>query len=430
MEGAEVAQEIGLIKRYLLPMVVVPAIIVAFSVALGVREVVLQGIGDVLAKEFEELVVDDYGSGGLAYAGRGDASDRLDNQVKPRMASGSLRAVRVYDLEGVVVYSSENGEAGRLEPPDRGVERALDGRTTVAVDSAGDSGLPGVVGSLLRVQAPVHMGGEVAGVLEIHKPYARVARSVYLAIFAVVVTVLGGAVTTYVLLRYLIARAEHDVAKSHERVDEVSQRLDGVMAEAETHTLGTLHALTAAVDAKDHYTAQHSLNVTEYACTIGREMGLDVELLIIERAGLLHDVGKIGVRERVLLKPARLNDSEFEEIKEHSRAGANIVETIPALQDVVPVILSHHERWDGRGYPDKLAGADIPPLSRVLAVADAFDAMTTDRPYRPALSVESARAEIEKGAGTQFDPEVVAAFLKGLDDGSLRVVGNQPRAAG
>lgn len=428
MEVSDSAREIGLIKRYLLLMVVVPSIIVAVAVGFGVRGVVLQGIGNVLVKDFDDFVVEAYGHGGLAYTGRGDAFERLDDQVKVRVVSGSLRAVRVYDPEGLVVYSSVSGEPGRLKPPDRGFERALSGRTTVAVVSAGESGLPGAIGSLMRIEAPVRLDDEVAGVLEIHRPFAPLARSVYLAMLAVVVTVLTGAGATYVLLRYLIGRAERELAKSRERADEVSRRLDGVLMEAESHTLGTLHALTAAVDAKDHYTAQHSLNVTEYACQIGRAMGLGVELLIIERAGLLHDVGKIGVRERVLLKPARLNDAEFEEIKEHSRAGANIIEAIPALHEVVPVILSLHERWDGGGYPDRLSGDDIPLLSRVLAVADAFDAMTTDRPYRPALSIESARTEIEKGAGSQFDPVIVTAFLKALDDGALRVVGNQPRA--
>jgi len=177
--------------------------------------------------------------------------------------------------------------------------------------------------------------------------------------------------------------------------------------------LGTLQALTTAVDAKDRYTARHALTVTDHAWAIGRHLGLDDdELATLERVGLLHDIGKIGIPEHVLLKPGKLSPEEFAIVREHSAMGARIVESIPSLRDMPPYIRHHHEHWDGTGYPDGLSGEEIPLLCRILAVADTFDAMTSDRPYRRSLRAQAARAEVVRFSGAQFDPKVVEAFVE------------------
>ena len=178
----------------------------------------------------------------------------------------------------------------------------------------------------------------------------------------------------------------------------------------------TLGALSATLDAAEHKPSGHSTRVMDYAMLIGEELGLpfeDVEQLRF--AGLLHDIGKTGVPSEILLKPSRLTAEEFARVQAHAEFGATIVDHIEFLKGLTPVILHHHERWDGSGYPAKLAGDSIPLLARVLAVADAFDALSTRRGDSRGTTFASARREIEHGAGSQFDPRVVAALLAGLD---------------
>jgi HD-GYP domain-containing protein (c-di-GMP phosphodiesterase class II) len=132
----------------------------------------------------------------------------------------------------------------------------------------------------------------------------------------------------------------------------------------------------------------------------------------LQVATLLHDIGKIAIDDQILRKPGRLSDEEFETMRTHVTRGSEIIQMIPGLAWALPVVRGHHERWDGRGYPDRLAGEDIPLVARVVAVADAFDAMTSDRPYRAGMPAAKAFAELQNGAGTHFDPTCVAAFLR------------------
>jgi putative nucleotidyltransferase with HDIG domain len=170
----------------------------------------------------------------------------------------------------------------------------------------------------------------------------------------------------------------------------------------------TIAALAAAVDAKDPYTGGHSQRTTEIAAAIAQELGLDdEEIELIRYASLLHDVGKIGISERILLKPGPLNAEEWEVVRRHPALGANIVERAALLQKLVPVILHHHERYDGQGYPDGLRGEDIPLKARILAVADAYEAMTSDRAYRSAMTVQQALTTLQEGADRQWDGKVV-----------------------
>jgi diguanylate cyclase (GGDEF)-like protein len=189
--------------------------------------------------------------------------------------------------------------------------------------------------------------------------------------------------------------------------------------EEETYTAGSftvLDALVTAVDKRDHYTRKHSEDVTEYSLMIARELGLSEETMRTLRiAGLLHDLGKIAIPDAILRKPSALTDEEFEVMKQHPVLGYLIVSAIPSLAETLPAIRHHHERWDGRGYPDQLAGEDIPLLGRLMAVPDAFSAMTTDRPYRKGMPVSEALKRLREGSGTQFDPTMVMAFVRALE---------------
>ena len=202
------------------------------------------------------------------------------------------------------------------------------------------------------------------------------------------------------------------------KVRERTRQLDTKNLELRTAYIQTIRALAEAIDAKDAYTRGHSERVAVYASRIAGEMSLDKQL--IERvyfSGLLHDVGKIGIPDAIITKPAPLDSDERETIKAHPEIGAKILEPVAFLRDIVPCVRHHHEWYDGseRGYPDRLIAAAIPLPSRVILVADTVEAMTSDRPYRKALPLDTVVQELDKYSGSQFDPVVVAAFMRILD---------------
>jgi putative nucleotidyltransferase with HDIG domain len=179
--------------------------------------------------------------------------------------------------------------------------------------------------------------------------------------------------------------------------------------------LSTVRSLATAVDAKDPYTRNHSQQVAKYALLLASELGLsESEKLALETAAYLHDIGKIGVSDKILLKENGLTKSEMEAIKQHSLIGANILAPVPFPWEITPAVRHHHERYGGEGYPGGLIGKEIPLMARILAIADAFDAMTSERPYRKAKAVEDALAELRRCAGNQFDPELVRRFEKAI----------------
>jgi putative two-component system response regulator len=170
-----------------------------------------------------------------------------------------------------------------------------------------------------------------------------------------------------------------------------------------------------AAEYRDDNTHEHTERVADLAARLARHLGHeDRTVWLIRQVAPLHDLGKIAIPDTVLLKPGRLTPEEYDAIKEHSAEGARIVAKFSRLRDAVPVIRHHHERWDGRGYPDGLAAAAIPPAAAIVGLADAWDAMTTERPYNRALDLEEAFAEIREGRGTQFAPDVVDAFFRAV----------------
>ena len=186
----------------------------------------------------------------------------------------------------------------------------------------------------------------------------------------------------------------------------------------------TIYALTSAIDTRDHYTFQHSQNVAYYAMELARAAGMESDLLeIAKEAGLLHDIGKIGIREEILNKPGKLTPEEYEAMKGHVENAVNIIRYLPALDYVIPAVRSHHERYDGRGYPQKLAGEEIPVLGRILCIADSFDAMTSKRIYKAAMSTDEAIEFLRNEAGKQFDPKLALLFIDLIKNNRVEIRG-------
>jgi putative nucleotidyltransferase with HDIG domain len=184
--------------------------------------------------------------------------------------------------------------------------------------------------------------------------------------------------------------------------------------------VATVQALAAAVDAKDPYTRGHSQRVSAYAVDLARALGLaPADVARVRLAGLLHDVGKIGVPDAILTKTGTLSTEEFAVLRQHPVIGERLLAAVPFLREILPAVRHHHERWDGQGYPDGLAGAAIPRDAAIIMLADALDAMTSSRTYRPALSWQEACKRVHDGSGVQFDPQIVAAFATALAEGTL-----------
>jgi putative nucleotidyltransferase with HDIG domain len=211
-------------------------------------------------------------------------------------------------------------------------------------------------------------------------------------------------------------RLEQEVDHYRRHLEEMvgrrTEQLNSALLQIERGYEDTLEALGAAIDLRDSQTAGHSQRVAAYSTKIAKELGAtEQELKTIARGAWLHDIGKLATPDAILLKPGALTQQEWRVMQRHAEIGYDLVKRIPFLANAAEIVLTHHERWDGSGYPQGLKGTDIPFGARIFAVADTADAMTSDRPYRAALSFEEAQEEIRCGSGTRYDSRVVSAFL-------------------
>lgn len=200
-------------------------------------------------------------------------------------------------------------------------------------------------------------------------------------------------------------------------IKKINAELTDTYQKLESSYMETIETLRLAVDAKDVYTRGHSDRVAEYSLLIGKKVGLnESDMKILRIGGLFHDIGKIGVPDSILLKDTKLTDDEYSQVKNHPSIGAHILSTASIFLNIIPIVKHHHEKYDGNGYPGRLAGEDIPYMARIAAIADTFDAMTSKRPYRDELSISVVKEEFHKMLGTQFDPELGKVFLDILEN--------------
>jgi putative nucleotidyltransferase with HDIG domain len=221
----------------------------------------------------------------------------------------------------------------------------------------------------------------------------------------------AGIMTAEAALLWLVLKRAY--GRTAEQMGAQGRALEAALSESESAYDATLRALSMALDVRDRETEGHAQRVARYMDLMARELrSAKVDVRTLRRGALLHDIGKIGIPDEILRKAGELDGSEWRVMKRHPAYGARILAGIPYLSGAAEIVHHHHERFDGSGYPDGLAGEDIPLGARIFALADALDAMTSDRPYRRAMSLEDAITEIERCSGKQFDPAIVSAFLR------------------
>ena len=354
---------------------------------------------------------------------RGDAV--VVGRAVPHLLRRDLRgrrdilSVKVWRQDGVLAWTNlEPERIGRQFALSHHLAETLEtGKAEAELESLNDEEDAAErslgIDHVLEVYAPIRArDGGVIGAYEIYADAAPVEATIASGKRKIWLATGGVFLALWALLALLVRGASGMLRSQTQRLRERSKALLESYRRLEENSLEAIASLNATVEAKDPYTAGHSQRVQRVALALGERLGFTPAQLDALRFGaLFHDIGKIAVPDDLLTKPERLTYWEYARMKLHSAEGARIVEKFGRLRDAVPIIRHHHERWDGEGYPDGLAGDEIPVEAAVAGLADAWDAMTTDRPYHRALTAEEALAEVRNGRGTQFAPAVVDAFF-------------------
>ncbi|TMG55785.1 MAG: HD-GYP domain-containing protein [Chloroflexi bacterium] len=383
-----------------------------------------------------------------------DERELLETIVAFHFSIYNVVSTQFFDPTGTIVFSYDDSEIGRrLDPAlNVGLAEALAGRSyaeraDIVADSryaspstagtsypaapatspsgdhqhiaAGGAPAPALVHAL-KMWVPVREGGTQIGAAVVWRDLSSIDRALRQMQMSTSTIIALAALLLWLVLRGVYVRSSRQIMSQ-------SQALGAALAETERTYDTTLQALSNALDVRDSETEGHSRRVVEYMELIIAQLPVAPgHVATLRRGALLHDIGKIGVPDNVLRKPAALSEAEWVVMKRHPEHGARIISQIPFLQDVSRIVRHHHERWDGMGYPDGIAAEAIPLGARIFAVADSFDAMTSDRPYRRAMSVEDARAEVARCRGTQFDPEIADAFARVPIDHLDAIAGETP----
>jgi putative nucleotidyltransferase with HDIG domain len=328
--------------------------------------------------------------------------------------------VKVWRSDGMLAWTNRaRGRIGKRFELDGDLAGAIGSRTTVGhIDelSTDEDRVERALGydHLLEVYTPLFAddGRSVLGAYEIYADPKGLEHTLASRRHVIWGTVAGVLLTLWAALALLVRGASSTLRRQTRQLRERSRALMDSYEQLEKSSLEAIESLNATVEAKDPDTAGHSLRVQRAALAIGEELGLSTLRMDALRFGsLFHDIGKIAVPDGILVKPDKLTYWEYAQMKTHSAEGARIVGKFGRLREAVPVIRHHHERWDGQGYPDGLAAEEILLEAAIVGLADAWDAMTTDRPYHRALTQDEAFAELTAGRGAQFAPEVVDAFF-------------------
>jgi putative nucleotidyltransferase with HDIG domain len=423
-----VLRSVGLLRAFvLLSAVVLAGGAAVLGVLLG-HSVRSQALHD--ARDGVRQYVDGVLAPQLERNGHIEVTRELPNEtVRELVNRPDILSVKVWRPDGVLAYTNlESNRIGKRYPPSDDLTNALAGRSIADFadlhkeEDEAEAHLG--VKHLLEVYVPIRVqsAGKPIGSYEIYADANKLVASisqrrkliwaatgaVFLVLWLASVLLVRGASKTLRRQWRLLEERSAALAESYERL--------------ESNTLEAIESLNATVEAKDPYTAGHSKRVQDLALLIGIRMGIDeAELDALRYGALFHDIGKIAVPDAILTKPAALTDEEYDVMKTHSLEGARIAAKFGRLRESVPVIRHHHERWDGRGYPGGLAEGRIPRGAAIVGLADAWDAMTTARPYSAAMTAAEAIEEVRHGRGTQFAPEAVDVLLALASEGRVWV---------
>jgi len=343
---------------------------------------------------------------------------KFNNFLRKRVFSKEIVFVKIWRRDGTVLWTNKKLGIGRRFSPKPALRKALEGN--VEYERTDLSNVENILerpkhNELLEIYTPIRLNGRIVGAYEVYysldpvlAAINRIRRYISLTISAVL--------TILFLVQFGIVRsASNTIVRQNVDLRQLSDELAASFEQLKAHYLGTLVSLDRALDARDKITGAHSARLKAIAHKIGARLNLSPDAhRRIEYGSQLHDLGKIGIPEHILQKPQRLTPEEMAEMRKHPWIGAEIIRSVPFLTDTADIVEHHHERFDGKGYPNGLAGNDIPVEARILSVIDAYDAMTHNRPYRAALPIDAAVRELVKESGTQFDPEIISIFLRYL----------------
>lgn len=352
----------------------------------------------------------------------GQALATFDSFVQENILTPRTVRLNVWNRESTLIYSSYGSLIGSSLVSEE-VDAALAGQTTAAVEGTGDeperAGFESI-DQVVEVYVPLTSGDppQTVGAIEVYRDYSPIAAhigGIQRTVFISIAVALGA---LYLVLVFLVRRGSNTIVRQRQdletRAKDLRNSYESIVA-----------VLCAALDLRDNVTLGHAQRVSELASVVAWQLGLRKEQVRrIEKAAILHDIGKIGVADAVLSKPGPLDEGEWAEMKRHPELGYEILKGIDFLKEAAEIVYAHHEWFDGNGYPRGLKEDEIPLGARIFAVVDAYDAMTSHRPYRKAMPHKKAVADIVRNTGTQFDPQVVKAFLeaerRGLLDGRHR----------
>lgn len=366
----------------------------------------------------------------------GERLQEFDTQIKEDILSEENAAIKIWNKDGMIVYSSDSTQIGQQTPIRAWLQRALQGQVTARTLSEVDFENENLKKTPRKAQAeifvPILSEGQIVGAYGMHQVSGTLYQKLRSLQLFIAYTLAGTLSLFYFAFLALMVRSSVRISTQNEELKEFSEELKTSCEELKQGFADTLEALIVTLDQKDPYSAGHSLRVAAYSAAIGQELNLPEEKLDrLNRAALFHDIGKVCIPESILQKPAKLTKKEQQVVRQHTVVGSKIINPLTHMKDIVPGVRHEHERFDGNGYPDGIRGKEIPFEARVIAVADSFDAMMSDRPYRRALTQKQAEEELSRNSGTQFDPELVEIFLKvikrdGLPkDESLSEIGQQ-----
>lgn len=326
-----------------------------------------------------------------------------------------IKLIKVWNPQGETVNSSIPDLIGEAAVVEGMLQKALTGTYQYTLSRhAAESGDAKKRKHLYEVFIPIKnsAGTKIIGVFELHWRADDLYESFSGVFYSILAVLSVGFVITFLGMYVILNKLSNIIKKKDKALNKFSKRLKEVRLDKERAYTGAIQSLLAALDAKDNYTAGHSIRVADVSMHIARRMKLpESSVKLIEEAALFHDIGKIAVPEQILNKSAKLDDDEFEMIKQHPSVGEQIIRSSGILDESAAIIRHHHERIDGRGYPEGLQGQEIPLESQILAVADTFDALTSDRPYRKGMPLEKTLSILREIKGTQLNGQLVDLLI-------------------